>query len=257
VALDRQSIVRSDFPQARRGYDPGAVERHLEAIAAEVDELRRRAGPGAALATQTSDRVRSIIEAAESSAAGIRDAATADARTHVTRVAEAADALRERIDALERELTAMLGDVRGGAERLRRELDGVAAGSARLAAAGGGAPDGGAVPAEVAPSALGATLGEAAAVEPEGAEVEEEPALAAVDEAPAASASPGGAGSPGDAASPPPARSTDQRLARLEAANMALEGRSRDEIERHLVENYDLPDVADVIERAYAAAGLS
>jgi hypothetical protein len=239
VALDRQSIVRTDFPAARRGYDPGAVERHLEAIAAEAEELRRRAGP---VATQTSEQVRSIIEAAEASAAAIREAATADAHAHVARVVEAADALRERIDALERELTAMIGDVRGGADRLRRELDEVAAASARLAAAGGGAAEAGAS-APVAPTALGATLGEAAAVEPEGAEVEEEPALAVVEEAPA-----GGAGPP---------RSTDARRARLVAAGMAAEGRSRQEIERHLAENFDLPDVADVIERAYAAAGLS
>jgi len=245
VALDRQSIVRSDFPQARRGYDPGAVARHLEAIAAEVDDLRRRSGSGGALASQTSEQVRAVLEAAEASAAGIREAASADARTHVARVVEAADALRERIDALERELTAMLGDVRGGAERLRRELDEVAAGTARLAAASGG---GEAVPAAVAPSALGATLGAAAAAapsaEPEAAEVEEEPALAAVVEAPS-----------GDAA--PAERSTDQRRARLVAAGMAVDGTSREEIERYLVENFDLPDVADVIERAYAAAGLS
>src|SRR6185295_635229 len=129
--------------------------------------------PGAALAAQTSAQVRAIIEAAEASAAGIREGATADARTHVARVVEAADALRERIDALERELTAMLGDVRGGADRLRRELD-------------------------------------------EAAEVEEEPALAAVVEAPA-----------GDAA---PERSTDQRRARLVAAGMAVDGTSREEI---------------------------
>jgi hypothetical protein len=252
VALDRQSIVRSDFPQARRGYDPGAVARHLEMIAAEVEQLRRRAGPGGALASHTSEQVRTVIEAAEASAAGMRDAASADARAYVARVAEAADGLRERIDALERELTTMLGDVRGGAERLRRELDEIAAGSARLAAAGageGGAAAGGAVPAEVASSALGATLGEAAVVEPAGPEVEEEPAVEAVEEAPNA-----------EPASAPPAsaaRSTDQRLARLEAANMALDGRSREEIERHLVEHFDLADVADVIQRAYAAAGIS
>jgi hypothetical protein len=233
VALDRQSIVRSDFPAARRGYDAGAVDRHLSAIADEVDELRRRAGPGGALATQTSERVRAIIEAAESSAAGIRDAATADARGHVARVAEAADALRERIDALERELTAMLADVRGGAERLRRELDEVAEGTARLAAAGE------APVAAVAPSALGATVGEAAAVAPATAEVEEEPAVEAVEEA----------------VDGPAQRSTDQVAAQLEAAGMAIDGVARGEIERYLVAHYDLADVAGVVERAYAAAG--
>jgi DivIVA domain-containing protein len=236
VALDRESIVRSDFPTARRGYDPSAVDRHLEAIAAQVDDLRRRAGPGGALATQTSEQVRAIIEAAEGSAAGIRDTADADARAHVARVAEAADALRERIDALERELTAMLADVRGGAERLRRELDDVAVGSSRLAAAGAGEG----ASARIAPTALGATLGEAAAAAaPEAAEVEEEPALEAVDET----------------ASAPVQRSTDQVTAQLQAANMAMDGVARDDLERYLVQHYDLPDVAAVLDRAYAAAG--
>src|SRR3954449_8735058 len=120
MALDRQSIARRDFPAARRGYDQGAADPHLAAIADEVEELRRRStAPGAALAAHTSEQVRAIIEAAESSAAGIRDSAAQDARTHVERVAEAADGLRERIDALERELTGVLRTLRGGAERLR------------------------------------------------------------------------------------------------------------------------------------------
>jgi cell division septum initiation protein DivIVA len=232
VALDRQSIARSDFPAARRGYDPGAVDRHLAAIADEVEELRRRtAGPGAALAAQTSDQVRSIIEAAESSAAGMRDSAAKDARAHVERVAEAADALRERIDALERELTGMLGTLRGGADRLRSELEAVADGTARLAAAGEGG-----VPAEVAPSALGATLGEAAKAGPADAEVGEEPALAAVEEAPAK----------------PAGRSTDVLGARIVALQWATEGRPREETDRHLAEHFDLPDRAAVLEAAYA-----
>jgi hypothetical protein len=126
--------------------------------------------------------------------------------------------------------------VRGGAERLQRELDDVAAGSARLAAAGTG--EGAA--AQIAPTALGATLGEAAAaVAPAAAEVDEEPALEAVEEA----------------ASAPVQRSTDQITAQLQAANMAMDGVARDDLERYLVEHYDLPDVAAVLDRAYAAAG--
>src|SRR4051794_5981930 len=37
VALDRQSIEKKDFPIARRGYDPEAVDAHLERLAAEVE----------------------------------------------------------------------------------------------------------------------------------------------------------------------------------------------------------------------------
>jgi len=70
--------------------------------------------------------VRAIIEAAEAGAAGIREGATADAREHVARVAKAADGLRERIDALERELTAVLGALRTGADRVRADLDDLA-----------------------------------------------------------------------------------------------------------------------------------
>jgi DivIVA domain-containing protein len=229
LALDRSSIARRDFPAARRGYDPQAVDRHLDAIATEVDELQRRAaGPGAALATQTSEQVRAIIEAAEASAAGIREGASTDARQHVARVAEAADALRERIDALERELTSMLGSVRDGAERLRAELEAIADGTARLAAAGPGAP------AEVAPAALGVTLREAAAATsgPVGEEVEEEPAVEAIEEA--------------------PARSTDVLGAKIVAFDWASKGRSREETERHLAEHYDLPDPAALLDDVYA-----
>jgi cell division septum initiation protein DivIVA len=234
VALDRQSIARSDFPAARRGYDPGAVDRHLAAIAVEVEELQRRAaGPGAALAVQTSEQVRTIIEAAEASATGIRDAATADARRHVAHVAEAADAVRERIDALERELTGMLGTLRGGTERLRSELDAIVEGTARLAAAGAApAGDGGA---EIAPSALGPTLGETAAADPADEEVGEEPALAAVEEAPAT-------------------RSTDVFGARIVALQWATEGRPREETDRHLAEHFDIPDRTALLDAVYARA---
>jgi DivIVA domain-containing protein len=241
VALDRQSIARRDFPIGRRGYDPQAVDAHLAAIADEVDELRRRAGPGAALATQTSEQVRAIIEAAESSATSIREAAAADAREHVARVAEAADALRERIDALDRELTGMVGALRSGAERLRGELDAVAAGTARLAAAGmpGGAPAG-AEPAatEIAPAALGVTLGEAAAAGAVEGEVDEEPALAAVDEAPTELVG----------------RSSDVVGARIVALERATRRRPRDETDRYLAEHYDLPDRAALLDEVYALA---
>jgi DivIVA domain-containing protein len=237
VALDRQSIARRDFPAVRRGYDPAAVDRHLSAIADEVDALRRRAAaPGAALATQTSEQVRAIIEAAEASAAGIRDTASAEARGHVARVAEAADALRERIDALETELTGMLGTLRAGTERLRRELDAVAEGTARLAATGSAGSAGSEASTEVAPTALGVTLSEVAAADmPVEEEVEDEPALAAVAEA--------------------PGRSTDVVGAKIVAFEWAMQGRSREQTARHLAEHYDLPDPEGLLNDVYARVG--
>jgi DivIVA domain-containing protein len=234
VALDRQSIVGRDFPTVRRGYDPGAVDAHLAAIADEVDELRRRAGPGAVLATQTSDQVRAILEAAEASAAGIRDAAQAEAQAHVERVAKAADALRARIEALESDLGAMFEPLRAGAERLRADLDEVASGASELAAARQGAE----VPEGVAPSAVGATLGSVPGGVEEDEEVGEEPALAAVEEAPAA----------------PLGRSGDVEGAQLVALEKAVSGVPREETDRFLADHYDLPDRAAILDLAYEAA---
>jgi DivIVA domain-containing protein len=234
VALDRQSIARRDFATARRGYDPAAVDAHLAAIADEVEELRRRAGPGAVLATQTSEQVRTILEAAESSAGGIREAAQAEGREHVARVTEAADALRARIDALEAELGTIVQTLRAGAERLHAELQGVAADASALSrgASGAGVPEG------VAPSAVGATLGSVAGAVEANDEVDEEPALTAVEEAPA-----GASG-----------RSRDVEGARIVALERALSRVPREETDRFLAEHYELPDRAALIDEAYRVA---
>jgi len=239
VALDRESITRRDFPAARRGYDPAAVDRHLAALADEVTELKRRSAPGAALAGQTSEQVRTIIEAAEASAAGIRASATAEAREHVARVAEAADSLRARIDALEGDLTGVIGALRTGAQRLRADLDDLLEATGRLAAAD---TEGAATPVGVAPTALGTTLGEtAAAADPVEEEVGEEPALAAVEEATEGDPSLVG-------------RSTDAVAARIVALQWAMDGRPREETDGYLAEHYDLPDRAALLEQVYAIA---
>jgi DivIVA domain-containing protein len=259
VALDRQSIARRDFPAARRGYDQGAVDRHLAAIADEVEELRRRTAPGAVLAGQTSEQVRTIIEAAEASAAGIRASATAEARGHVAHVVEAADALRQRIAALDSELTEVLGALRAGAERIHADLAGLGAGTSGPAAARVPSPAG--VP-PVAASALGATVGAATAAAPEPEEVGEEPALAAVQEA--AAAAPAGAappppadtapGAPGTDAAAPVGRSTDEAGARIVALQWAMDGKTRAETDAYLAAHYDLPDRAALLEHVYTIA---
>ena len=106
MALDRQTIMRDDFPSNRRGYDPAAVDAHLDRIADEFDELRRQAAVPTPLSAQAGDQVKGIVEAAERGAQEIRDAAHAEAREHVARVTAAADRLRERIEQMERDMTA-------------------------------------------------------------------------------------------------------------------------------------------------------
>jgi DivIVA domain-containing protein len=228
VALDRQSIARRDFPTVPRGYDPAAVDAHLAAVADEVDQLHRRDTDrpegGSGVAEQAGEQVRAIVAAAERSAAAMRDAAGGEAREHVARVAQAADRLRERIDALDRELAGLLATLRGGAERVAEDLDALVA--AVDPALGGPAGRG-----TAAPGVLGATVGQVAGAVVED-EVGDEPALAAVEET--------------------TSRLRDVVGARLVALQMATSGRPRDETDRFLAERYDLPDRAALLDSVYA-----
>ena len=81
MALERETIEKRDFPVGRRGYDPSAVDAHLQAIAEEVDELKRSNRQRTeTLAATASEQVRTIIAAAETSGAEIRRAAEEEAR---------------------------------------------------------------------------------------------------------------------------------------------------------------------------------
>jgi DivIVA domain-containing protein len=219
VALDRQTIMRDDFPSNRRGYDPAAVDAHLDRIADEVDELRRRAAAPAPLSTQAGEQVKAIVEAAERGAQEIRDAAHAEAREHVAHVTAAADRLRERIDQMERDMTQLTLDLRTGAERLRGDLDALQAGTDALSAVRHEEP---------AP---------AAAPEPE-----PEPQVAAPEPQPQPAAAEG-------------PKNGDSAAARIVALDMALSGKPREDTDHYLAENYDLPDRAALLDEVYAAAG--
>jgi DivIVA domain-containing protein len=218
VALDRQTIMRDDFPSIRRGYDPAAVDAHLDRIADEFDELRRRAAIPAPLSAQAGDQVKAIVEAAERGAQEIRDAAHAEAREHVARVTAAADRLRERIEQMERDITQLVADLRTGAERLRGDLDGLQAGTDALSEVRREA-----VPEVVAP------------------EPPPEPAPA-----PPAPPAPTSVEAP---------KNGDSAAARIVALDMALSGTPREDAEQYLAENYDVPDRAALLDEVYAAAG--
>jgi DivIVA domain-containing protein len=236
VALDRQSIMRDDFPTNRRGYDPSAVDAHLDRIATEVEDLERRAAApppapiAAPLSAQAGEQVKAIVEAAERSAQEIRDAAHAEARDHVAGVTAAADRLRERIDQMERDMTQLVIALREGADRLRGDLGELQAGTGALAAAEAPAGDPAARPA--APPAVAAPP---------------EPATPPANAAPPEPAAP-----PAEAA---PAKNGDAAAARIVALDMALSGSSREDTDQYLADHYDLPDRAALLDEVYAAAG--
>lgn len=276
MALDRQSIEKRDFPIGRRGYEPEAVDAHLARIADEVEELRRRAGSGGAVASATSspasiaqaasEQVRAIVEAAESSAAAIeqsaqtealriRDAAEADARDtrddavaksqeHVGKVGAATNQMLQRVEAMETELAGLVEAVRTGANRITSDLSLLEGGMGDLYDAAGG--EGGTPPQQrvvesvpaVVPAAAEPEAPAAAEPEPEPVAVADEPEDDDVDEPAEAPAASGG----GD----------DAEGARLVALNMALNGTSREETDRYLAENFDLSDRASLLDEVYA-----
>jgi DivIVA domain-containing protein len=219
--VEREEIQRGDFPVGRRGYDPAAVDEHLRRVADELDRVRDSAAAPkrASLSAGTSEQVRLILEAAERSAAEMRDDAGRQAGAHVERVGEAADGMLRRLDELQSELGTLLDGLKASGERL---ADGLAA--------------------------LQEQVG---AVEPLEAEPEPEDFAAAAPEAEpedfaAAAAEP----------EPEPAPANgDEAGARIIALNMALGGTPREETAAYLAEHFSLADPEALLDDVYAKAG--
>jgi DivIVA domain-containing protein len=277
VDFDRQGIERKDFPIARRGYDPAAVDAHLKALASEVDELQRRVASGgeASLASAAGNQVQTILEAAEAAAGEIeraahdgarqvRDAANRDAektredalekaRAHVASVAQVSASLLERVGSMDAEVNALVASLRAGAGRLAADLSAVEAGMGELYGAASGAAQGAGAhdedePAPPAPApAKSAPAAKAKTAEPASKfEAELDSAVAApadevevVEEVYV------------EETSTPV--SSDVDGARLIALNMALNGESRSDTERYLAENFSIPDRLKLIDEVYAA----
>jgi DivIVA domain-containing protein len=294
MALDRQSIEKRDFPIGRRGYEPEAVDEHLAQLADEIDQLQRSAQrrSGASLAQAASEQVRAIVEAAEQSAAAIETEARQEAdkirsdaqqaaqrteqeavdrsREHVSGVHEQSALMLQRVDAMEQELTALIESLRTGANRLNADLSLLESNMDDLYTAAGGkrgepvqaVAQQRDVPVPPAPAPAPAQPEPPQAVAPAAGEDEagdEEPpaaaAAAAAPPPPAAAPAP----APAQPAAAPPAPVTgdtgDIEGARLIALNMALNGQSRDETDRYLAENFDLPDRESLLDEVYESVG--
>ncbi len=278
MPLDRQAVERRDFPIGRRGYDPAAVDAHLRALAAELEELQRTVatgGPDLSMASTAGTQVQSIIEAAESAAAEIertaqenarqmREEAAADAertreqaiekaRLQVAAVAQVTATLLERVGSMDADVNALIGSVRAGAGRLAADLTAVEAGMAELyGAASGGEDAGGDAPAVAAARQPPVQAEPPPPIE----EPQPQPAAgafeAALDSALAGSPQQAHAqGAPEGAEIG--AAGGDLDGARLIALNMALNGESRTDTERYLAENFEIPDRLKLIDEVYAA----
>ncbi|MBA2347595.1 MAG: DivIVA domain-containing protein, partial [Solirubrobacterales bacterium] len=161
LALDRQSIEKKDFPISRRGYEPEAVDVHLESLAGEVERLQREleraqraaasapnaaaapaASPVQSLALAASEQVRLIVDAAESSAADIERVAQeeaarirADADTEAQRVREeAVGRSQDHVGQVGEATSTMLQRMDAMESELGSLLDGLRTGTSRLTA---------------------------------------------------------------------------------------------------------------------------
>lgn len=252
--MNREEIVRRDFPTTLRGWDPDAVTAHLEAVAARMEE--RPTG----VAAIAGERVAAIVEAAERQAAQIE----AEARERADEIATAArreaeetiERGRERANEQAEEARTAIADLVAQAERLRERIsDATPGGSLGVATAGS---SGGAAEVEPGPvivpepePPLEPEPGPVPVPEPE-PPLEPEPEPPDVPEpspeppAPEEPVATGGGNAP----------AADKSAARLVAMKMALDGASREEIDRHLAENYSLVHreqlLDDVLARAKA-----
>jgi hypothetical protein len=284
VDIDRQAIERRDFPISRRGYEPAAVDAHLRALAAEIEQLQRElsegAGAPASLASTAGTQVQSILAAAEATAAelerdahedasttreealrdaaGTREKAIAQARGQVAFVAQATAALLERVSSMDAQVSALVDSVREGADRLAADLSAVEANMGELYDA-----------------ASGQTVTRAVADQPPAQPTPPPPRtppappqLATQEPAPPPPLSPPQAPRTASPLSPPETTEPDVHVdpeapapdnggdldgARLIALNMALNGESREDAERYLAENFELADRGRLIDEVYAA----
>ncbi len=249
MALDRQSIQRKDFPLVRRGYDPAAVDAHLAAVADELAAQDANAGRGDTLASSASDHVRTIVEAAETSAAKIRrdaetkaDATRNDAEQHARRLSASSAALLERLEATRRELESVIESLRSGASDFDGELGPADRAPAEVGHNGAGAA------AEAADE-----VAEAPVPVPEAAPAPPAPAPAAPEPAAPAPAAPEPA-APKAAPAPEAGDGADEsEAARLVALNMALNRTPRDETAKYLSEHFRLSDRDRLLDEVYAS----
>jgi DivIVA domain-containing protein len=287
VALDRQSIEKKDFPVGRRGYDPEAVDAHLNTLADEIADFKRSARRRSdTLASSASEQVRAIVEAAETSASDIqrdaeneareirdeanseakatREQAAEQAREYVGKVSEATASMLSRLDAMESEFTDMIDSLRTGANRLDADLRLLEGNLAEVGETIVPRPRFELEPEPEAPAV------EAPAEEPSAEAAEPETAEAAVEtEVEAVGAVENGAGgtdSAGALSSAPEGYDVaeadgatqaegadDAEGARLIALNMALNGTPREETAKYLSENFQLSDRDGLLDEVYAS----
>ena len=259
--MEREEIVRDDFPTVRKGWSPEAVEVHLRAVADWVAATSSRAREvPTPTADAASERVGAVLAAAESTAAEIVEEAEAEAERIVIAARAEADQIRAAARTESEEaVSAASREASGRVEQAQAAVEGLVAQADKLRSQVG------ALGRDLASNVPG--LGSSAGTEPGLDEIPDMPAESAGESAPELEPEPEepkvgaeperspapapAAGKPTDdeliarlrasaeapEAEEPPAPAvsgSEQGAARLVAMNMALEGSSREQIAKQL-----------------------
>lgn len=235
--MEREQILREDFPTERKGWSPAAVRARLNAVAdafAAVEAAEADAPPPVARAT--AERVETVLAAAEGAAEQI----VADARVEADRLIGAAEAEADQIRAAartesEQAVEAANEEANSRVEQARGAVEGLIAQADKLRSQVGAlgrdltssSPD-----TKAETSAEDELIEQLRSVEPSDeelmAETEKEPAPA------------------------PAVSGSDDGAARLVAMNMALEGASREEIEKQLTSEFgDISDARQLLDDVF------
>ena len=243
--MEREEIVREDFPSARKGWDPEAVKAHLNALAERLPKGSGSIGEVAA------DRVGKIVGVAEATAAEIEAeagkqaeaivaAARGEAEEIISRARSEAQARIEQAQKAVESLVEQAEDLRGKVGSLGESLAGEV--RTRVSDTTGSGDD-----AEPEPGAPEPEIEEtqpASEPAPVASRPDEAAELAAV-----AAPDPSAEQSKGDA---------DRGAIRLVAMNLALEGAERDAIAVKLEAEFgEVNDRDGLIDDVLARAGRS
>jgi hypothetical protein len=267
LAADVEELERSLTSRGHETLGSAAasqVQSILEAAEATAADIERQAIEQAASTRQQADH----------DAQRTRSDAIARAQQHVQAVSQATASLLEKVESMDQEVGALVQSLRAGAGRLASDLHAVETNMGELydAASGSGAgagaaavdegeqqvPGGPVEPQPPTPAASTPAVKASASAPPPSPPPAAAPAAdpGGTNAAPAPSAPNGASEHAPPAPSAPissPGGNTDLDGARLIALNMALNGEPREQADRYLADNFDLPDRDKLLDEVYAA----
>lgn len=250
--MRREDIERLDFPAARRGYERAAVDAHLAKLAAEFERLEAAAAkPASSLADTAGTSVAGIIAAAEEKAGEIEADAKRDAETSGTDAQAKAKAI---IAEAEEAVKGLVAEAR----ELQARVSGLGEGLGTLSPQAETEP---AIVPEPTPPEREIDPTPVIVPEPSPEPVPEPTPDPVPEPVPSPDPVPEPTPMPQPETPQPQAHaakmtngngSSDNAGARLVAMKMALDGASREDVQKHLASSYDVSSSDELLDDVFA-----